>query len=168
MRASRIAPLVIALAACTPRGGVVTGASGTGSAFDVVIENGRLIDGTGAAWFYGDVAVRGDRIAAIGPRGAFSGASAARRVNAAGHVVSPGFIDIQAQSYGNFMTGDGTAISMVTQGITTAILGEGETPAPVNDKILALETDSASRVQMQRFMGPRGFGNWLDFMVARG
>ncbi|MHB1097705.1 MAG: N-acyl-D-amino-acid deacylase family protein [Gemmatimonadaceae bacterium] len=168
MRASRIAPLFIALAACAPRGGVVTGASGTGNAYDVVIENGRVIDGTGAAWFYGDVAVRGDRIAAIGPRGAFSGASAAQRVNAAGHVVAPGFIDIQAQSYGNFMTGDGKAISMVTQGITTAILGEGETPAPVNDRILALETDSASRVQMQRFTGPRGFGNWLDFMVGRG
>ncbi|MBI5601383.1 MAG: D-aminoacylase [Gemmatimonadetes bacterium] len=168
MRASRSLPLLIALAACAPRGGVVTGAAGTGSAYDVVIENGRVVDGTGAAWFYGDVALRGDRIAAIGPRGAFARASAAQRVNATGHVVAPGFIDIQAQSYGNFMRGDGLALSMVTQGITTAILGEGETPAPVNDRILALETDSAAKAQMRRFMGPRGFGNWLEFMVARG
>lgn len=168
MRLSRSVPLLIALAACAPRGGVVTAASGTGSAYDVVIENGRVVDGTGAAWFYGDVALRGDRIAAIGPRGAFARASAAQRVNAAGHVVAPGFIDIQAQSYGNFMRGDGLALSMVTQGITTAILGEGETPAPVNDKILELETDTASKTQMRRFMGPRGFGNWLEFMVARG
>jgi len=72
MRASRVAPLLIALAACAPRGGIVTGASGTGSAYDVVIENGRVVDGTGATWFYGDVALRGDRIAAIGPRGAFA------------------------------------------------------------------------------------------------
>lgn len=168
MRLSRAVPLLIALAACAPRGGVVTGASGTGSAYDVVIENGRVVDGTGAAWFYGDVALRGDRIASIGPRGAFARASAAQRVNATGHVVAPGFIDIQAQSYGNFMRGDGLALSMVTQGITTAILGEGETPAPVNDKILDLETDTASKTQMRRFMGPRGFGTWLEFMVARG
>jgi len=83
-------------------------------------------------------------------------------------VVAPGFIDIQAQSYRNFMLGDGRALSMVTQGITTAILGEGDTPAPVNRNILALETDSASRVMLQRFTGPRGFGDWLAFMIGRG
>lgn len=168
MRPSRFVPLLIVLAACAPRGGVVTGASAGGGAYDVVIENGRVVDGTGAAWFYGDLALRGDRIAAIGPRGAFAGSSAAQRVNAAGHVVAPGFIDIQAQSYGNFMSGDGRAISMVTQGITTAILGEGSTPAPVNGKLLELETDTAAKAQMRQFMGPRGFGDWLAFMVARG
>lgn len=84
-----------------------------------------MIDGTGAAWYYGDVALRGDRIAAIGPRGAFRSARAGSRLDATGHVIAPGFIDIQAQSYENFMVGDGRAISMVTQGITTAILGEG-------------------------------------------
>ena len=155
-------------AACAPRGGVSTGATATGGAYDVVIENGRVIDGTGAAWFYGDVAVRGDRIAAIGPRGAFRSARAASRIDATGQVVAPGFIDIQAQSYENFMMGDGKALSMITQGITTAILGEGSTPAPVNDKILALETDSASKALERRFMGPHGFGDWLQFMVTRG
>ena len=159
---------VFVLAACAPRGGVSTGATATGGAYDVVIENGRVIDGTGAAWFYGDVAVRGDRIAAIGPRGAFRSARAASRIDATGQVVAPGFIDIQAQSYENFMVGDGKALSMITQGITTAILGEGSTPAPVNDKILALETDSASKALERQFMGPHGFGDWLQFMVTRG
>lgn len=167
MRAIRFAPLVIALAACAPRGGVSTGASVAGSAYDVVIENGRVIDGTGAAWFYGDVALRGDRIAGIGPRGAFRDARAGQRLDATGQVVAPGFIDIQAQSYGNFMRGDGLALSMVTQGITTAILGEGSTPAPVNDNILALEDDSASKAQMRQWTGPRGFGEWLEYMVGR-
>ena len=83
-------------------------------------------------------------------------------------MVAPGFIDIQAQSYENFMVGDGRALSMVTQGITTAILGEGDTPAPVNDKILALETDSANRALMRQFTGPHGFGDWLEFMARRG
>ncbi len=167
-RLSSLAAAVAVFAACAPRGGVVTGTTVDASAYDVVIENGRLIDGTGAAWYYGDVAVRGDHIAAIGPRGAFRRARAAQRVDATGHVVAPGFIDIQAQSYENFMMGDGRALSMVTQGITTAILGEGSTPAPVNDKVLALETDSASKVLERQFMGPHGFGDWLDFMVKRG
>ncbi len=154
------------LAACVPRGGLGTGPNA--AAYDVVIENGRVIDGTGAAWYYGDVALRGDRIAAIGPRGAFRSARAVTRIDATGHVVAPGFIDIQAQSYENFMVGDGRAISMVTQGITTAILGEGSTPAPVNDRILALETDSATRALMSRFDGTHGFTDWLDHMVLRG
>lgn len=159
---------VTALAACAPRAGISTAPSSAGGPYDVVIENGRVIDGTGSAWYYGDVALRGDRIAAIGPRGAFKGARAASRVDATGQVVAPGFIDIQAQSYENLMMGDGLALSMVTQGITTAILGEGSTPAPVNDKILALETDSASKALMRRFMGPHAFGDWLQFMVTRG
>ncbi|MCX5761366.1 MAG: D-aminoacylase [Gemmatimonadetes bacterium] len=170
MRSARLFALVAAstaLAACAPRAGVSTGSSAAG-AYDVVIENGRVIDGTGAAWYYGDVALRGDRIAAIGPRGAFKGAPATTRVDATGQVVAPGFIDIQAQSYENFMMGDGRALSMVTQGITTAILGEGSTPAPVNDKILALETDSATKAIERQFTGPHGFGDWLEWMARRG
>jgi dihydroorotase/N-acyl-D-amino-acid deacylase len=167
MRALRLLPLVLVLAGCFHRGGLSTGGA-TASGYDVVIENGRVIDGTGAAWYYGDVALRGDRIAAIGARGAFKDARVGQRVDATGQVVAPGFIDIQAQSYGNFMRGDGLALSMVTQGITTAILGEGETPAPVNDKILALETDTAARALAQRFAGPHGFGDWLEFMIGRG
>jgi N-acyl-D-amino-acid deacylase len=172
-RTARLLPAAAALAAltfaaCTPRSGVTTGAAGPGASFDVVIENGRVVDGTGAAWYHGDVALRGDRIAAIGPRGAFRSANAAQRVDATGHVVAPGFIDIQAHSIGHFMMGDGRAISMVTQGITTAIHGEGASLGPVNNKILAAETDTTVRRVLERFRGPRGFGAWLEYMVARG
>ncbi len=171
MRPARTIFLIAAstvLAACTPRSSVSTGPSPAGGVYDVIIENGRVIDGTGSAWYYGDVALRGDRIAALGPRGTFKGARAASRVDATGQVVAPGFIDIQAHSIGHYMAGDGQALSMITQGITTAIHGEGSTPAPVNDKILALETDTASIALMRRFTGPRGFGEWLEFMVGRG
>jgi dihydroorotase/N-acyl-D-amino-acid deacylase len=136
--------------------------------FDMVITNGRIVDGTGNAWFWGDVGIRGDRIARIAPRGMLSSASTGRRIDAGGMVVAPGFIDIQAQSYDNFMHGDGRALSMVTQGITTAVLGEGDTPAPVSERILAIMTDTNARRLAPRFTGTHGFGQWLDFMVRRG
>jgi len=178
-RSILVAPLLLAaVAACTPRAvatapgtAAAAGATAAGDAagiYDVIIENGRVIDGTGAAWFYGDVALRGERIAAIGPRGAFRRARATTRVDATGHVVAPGFIDIQAHSIGHYMGGDGRAISMVTQGITTAVHGEGSSLGPMNDNLLRSETDTASRRLLSQFTGPHGFGKWLDFMVARG
>lgn len=161
--------VVLSATACAGRG-ISTAPGGASGPFDVVIENGRVVDGTGAAWYYGDVALRGDRIAAIGPRGAFRSASAATRVDATGHVVSPGFIDIQAHSINHYMFGDGRAISMVTQGITTAIHGEGSSVGPVNDRILAADapTDTAARRLLSQFTGPNGFGRWLEYMVGRG
>lgn len=161
-----IAATTVACAGVTSRGSSGTpGASGT---FDVVITNGRIVDGTGAAWFWGDVGVRGDRIARISPRGMLASAPSRRRIDAGGMVVAPGFIDIQAQSYENFMEGDGRALSMVTQGITTAILGEGTTPAPVNPRELPSIRDTAERRVAASFSGPHGFDAWLRLMAARG
>jgi N-acyl-D-amino-acid deacylase len=160
--------LLISAAACAPSAAVVSGPAAGNATYDVVIENGRVIDGTGSAWYYGDVALRGDRIAAIGPRGTFRTSRATSRVDATGHVVSPGFIDIQAHSIGHYMQGDGRALSMVTQGITTAIHGEGSSLGPVNDKIIAAESDTATRRSIARFTGPHGFGAWLDYMASRG
>lgn len=160
--------VLVAGSAGACRSAVSTGVAATGGTYDVVITNGRIVDGTGDAWHWGDVAVRGDRIVRIAPRGMLAAAPAAKRIDAHGLVVSPGFIDIQAQSYDNFMTGDGRALSMVTQGITTAILGEGDTPAPVSSKQLETITDTGARRMSQRFMGAHGFGTWLDFMQRRG
>lgn len=166
----RALPLLVATfaAACASTGGMATTPATPNGSYDVVIENGRIVDGTGAAWYYGDVALRGDRIAAIGPRGAFHSARTRDRVDAAGLVVSPGFIDIQSGSQGHYMMGDGKAISMVTQGITTAITGEGSTLGPTNAKIIAAQRDTNVRRILTKFSGPHGFSDWLEYMVARG
>ncbi len=104
-----------------------------GRTFDVVIANGRVVDGTGAPWFRADVGIRGDRIAAMGD---LSSARALARIDADGQVVAPGFIDLLGQSEFNVLV-DSRAASKITQGITTEITGVGVSIAPVNDSMRA-------------------------------
>jgi dihydroorotase/N-acyl-D-amino-acid deacylase len=101
-------------------------------AYDIIIMNGRIVDGSGNPWFYGDLAIRGDRIVKIGYIGA---ARARRRINAQGMIVAPGFIDMLGQSEVNLLI-DPRAESKVFQGITTEVTGEGGSIAPLNDYIL--------------------------------
>src|SRR3954471_9060387 len=77
--------------------------------YDVVIANGRIVDGTGAPWFRGDVAIAGDRIAAVGAIGDRGGAPV---VDAADLIVAPGFIDLLGQSEFNVLV-DGRAASKI-------------------------------------------------------
>ncbi len=99
--------------------------------FDLIIAGGRVVDGTGAPWFLGDVGVRGDRIAAVGD---LSRAAAKTRINATGLVVSPGFIDLLGQSEFNLLV-DNRAASKIMQGVTTEVTGEGTSIAPMNDRL---------------------------------
>jgi dihydroorotase/N-acyl-D-amino-acid deacylase len=101
--------------------------------FDVVIANGRIVDGTGAPWFRGDVGIVGDRITAIG---ALGDATTAAKVDATDLVVAPGFIDLLGQSEFNVLV-DGRAASKILQGVTTEVTGEGSSIAPVNDRQIA-------------------------------
>ncbi len=140
------------------------------AAYDVVITGGRIVDGTGNAWFYGDVGIRGDRIARITPSGLLREAPAREHIDACGLVVAPGFIDMQSHSREAFLTKDGRVISKVTQGITTEILGEGWTNAPANEKTLAVagSADPVAQKLNQEFMGPHGFSRWLEAMERHG
>jgi len=152
------------LTACASAG---TRRGGDDGGYDVVITGGRIVDGTGNPWYYGDVGIRGDRIVRIAPRGALANAGARRRIDATALIVAPGFIDIQSHSRGAFLTGDSRVVSKVTQGVTTEILGEGSTNAPVNDLTLT-GADSAWRQLHERFRGARGFDAWLRAIEARG
>ena len=104
-----------------------------GRTFDVLITGGRIVDGTGAPWFAGDVGITGDRIAAIGD---LKDANAATRIDATGMVVAPGFIDMLGQSEFNLLV-DNRAASKILQGVTTEVTGEGTSIAPVNDRMVA-------------------------------
>jgi N-acyl-D-amino-acid deacylase len=159
------AVLTIALAACGgARATSAAGVSSNDAPYDLVIRNGRVVDGTGSAWFYGDVAIRGDRVARVVRRGG-PALNAVRTVDATGMVVAPGFIDIQAG--GNYVTGDGRDVSKVTQGITTEIFGEAYTSAPISE--LSLRDMAPAQAQNARqFMGPHGFDTWLRAMETHG
>src|SRR3954469_23365317 len=99
-----------------------------GAVFDLVIRNGRIIDGTGSPWYRGDVAVRGDTIARIAPR---IDAPAGRVIDAGGKVVAPGFIDLHTHARrGIFQVP--TADNYVRQGVTTIMEGpDGSSPLPI-------------------------------------
>ena len=86
--------------------------------FDIVIHGGRLIDGTGNPWFYGDVAIKDGKIASIGK---ISPESGQRAILAKGCVVTPGFIDMHTHS-DQPIVADGNAESKVRQGVTLDII----------------------------------------------
>jgi N-acyl-D-amino-acid deacylase len=100
--------------------------------FDLVITNGRIIDGTGSPWYSGDIGVRDGKIAAIGN---LADAPRARTVDAGRKVVAPGFIDMLGQSDLTILV-DPRLPSKIYQGITTEITGEGGSAAPLNDAIM--------------------------------
>jgi len=109
--------------------------------YDFILSGARIVDGTGAPWVVGDIGIVGDRIAAMGD---LSQASASKRLNAAGLVASPGFIDVQGQSEFSVLV-DGRAASKITQGVTTEITGEGASIAPVNDRLRKDSEDVAKK-----------------------
>jgi N-acyl-D-amino-acid deacylase len=134
------------------------------AAFDVIIAGGRIVDGTGNPWFYGDLGIRGDRIARITPAGGLREARSKGWIDGRRYVVAPGFIDIQSQSPDALLDGDGNVISKITQGITTEVMGEGATNAPANEKTAMLESSEQERKAALRFAGPHGFKRWIESM----
>ncbi len=131
-----------------------------GVSYDLLYRNAKIIDGTGAGWYMGDLAVKDGKIAAITPAGLLKSATAKQAVDLNGLALTPGFIDIQSHSREALTTGDGRLISKITQGITTEIMGEGWSNAPANEKT----GDQADK----NFTGPHSFDRWLKAMLARG
>jgi dihydroorotase/N-acyl-D-amino-acid deacylase len=113
-------------------------------AYDLLIRDGLVIDGTGHPGFVADVAVKGDRIVRIGK---LKNATSAREIDAAGMVVAPGFIDMLGQSE-TYLLIDPRAMSKVMMGVTTEITGEGESIAPINERLIKEQEDFNRRYHL--------------------
>ncbi|MBY0524363.1 MAG: D-aminoacylase [Gemmataceae bacterium] len=120
----RFSPIVALLLLASP-------ATAAEMPYDLVLKNGKIIDGSGNPWFVGDVAIRGDRIVAVGR---IPPAPAKREIDVKGLVIAPGFIDMHSHS--DFLVlEDGNAQSKVRQGVTTEVLGEGQSAGPYQGKL---------------------------------
>jgi N-acyl-D-amino-acid deacylase len=114
------------------------------STHDIIIRNGRIVDGSGRPAFRADIAIDGDRISHIGN---LRDAQARRVIDARGQIVAPGFIDMLGQSE-QYLLIDPRAMSKVMMGVTTEITGEGESIAPINDRILKEQEDFNRRYNL--------------------
>ncbi|MBL8129163.1 MAG: D-aminoacylase [Chloroflexia bacterium] len=136
-----------------------------------VISGGRVIDGTGNPWMYGDVVLTGNTIAAVLPPGSASHEPGV--IDASGMVVCPGFIDIQSHSIMPFMS-DRRSLSKITQGVTTEIMGEAWTPSPFGGRIEDPFRDTFPLMESDRerwlTLGKSWtrFGDWLRWLEREG
>src|SRR5687767_1121135 len=115
-------------------------------AYDLVIRNGRVLDGTGNPWFPADIGVRGGRIVTIG---SLPNATATRIIDASGKYIAPGFIDIRSHADDGSSPRGGlrdpdprirSAPNLVSQGITTVVVNhDGRSPIPISDQRSLLE-----------------------------
>ena len=159
-----VALLVVALSACaSPR---LPGDPQPVEPWDFLLKGARVVDGTGTAWQYADVAIRGDRVDRVAPPGTLPRERAREVLELDGMVLAPGFIDLNGQSDLRYLS-DGSALSKIFQGVTTEIMGESNSPAPVNDLVLG-QVDPADTTAVRRAREWTRFGAWLQEMEAGG
>ncbi len=134
--------------------------------WDLLLTGGRLVDGSGNPWRHADVAVQGDRIVRVAPPGVLAADNARDHMDVTGLVVAPGFIDLNGHSDLVYLS-DGSALSKIFQGVTTEIMGESTTPAPVNELILEA-VDPGDTTAVRRASEWTRFDGWLRAMEASG
>jgi N-acyl-D-aspartate/D-glutamate deacylase len=124
---------------------------------DLKILNGRIIDGTGAPWYRGDVGMRGDTIVSIGD---LSHVPATTTIDAHDNIVSPGFIDLLGQSQGSVFQ-DAHLEAKVRQGVTTEVTGEGSSPGPLSQR----QIDAANPMNRPKW---HTLGEWFALLEKHG
>jgi N-acyl-D-aspartate/D-glutamate deacylase len=141
MKKTFISTVLFFALAILSRSHVMAAERPNGAAYDVVISNGRIVDGTGNPWFYGDIAIKGGKIAKIGKIDPKTGK---RAIDAKGMVVSPGFIDLHTHTDLPALA-DGNVESKVRQGVTFDVIGESSTVAPLKGNVLEEYKEEAKR-----------------------
>ncbi|MGH9386474.1 MAG: amidohydrolase family protein [Vicinamibacterales bacterium] len=136
-------------------------ACSSGPRYDVIIRHGTVFDGSGSAGVTGDVAIQGQKIAAVGD---LEGATAPVEVDARGLVVAPGFINMLSHSETSLIA-DGRSMGELKQGVTLEVFGEGSM-GPMSDQ---MKKDALERQGDIKFdIGWTTLGQYLDWLVARG
>ena len=130
--------------------------------YDILIRNGTIVDGSGAAPYTGDVAIRGDRIVAVGPR---LPGNAPRNIDATGLTVTPGFINMLSWATESLIE-DGAGESDIRQGVTLEVMGEGNSMGPYNETMARNETERQGDIKYA--VDWRTLGQYLTKMENRG
>jgi N-acyl-D-amino-acid deacylase len=147
-RGAALGLLLAATAACAPR-------------YDVVIRHGTIYDGSGGMPYAGDLAIRGDSIAAVG----IVKGRGRTEIDATGLAIAPGFINVLAHPEESLIA-DGRAESDIRQGVTLEVMGEGESMGPWNDTLK--QYARAHQGDIKYDIPWTTLGEYLDFLVARG
>ena len=130
--------------------------------FDVVVKNGVVYDGSGAEGQHIDVAIRGDRIAGLGD---YKDAKAKDVIDAKGLVVAPGFINMLSHSEESLIQ-DGRSQSEIRQGVTTEIMGEGESMGPANEPVRKYMIEEQTDIKYD--IKWNSLADYLKFLEERG
>jgi len=130
--------------------------------FDVLIDNGLIVDGSGGAPYVGDVAIRDDRIVAVSAE--ITG-SASRVIDARGLAVAPGFINMLSWA-ADALIADGAGESDIRQGVTLEVFGEGFSEAPLTDK--TARTEESRQGDIRYPISWRSLDQYFDFIEKRG
>lgn len=147
-----IAAIACVIAACTP----------APPAYDLIIRGGTVYDGLGGEPFVGDVAISGDKIAAVGD---LASATAADEIDASGKAVSPGFINMLSWATASLIE-DGRGMSDLKQGVTLEVMGEGWSMGPWNER---LKADALARQGDIKYdIEWTTLGEYMDYLTTKG
>ena len=142
--------------------GSALAASGANEKFDVLIKNGTVYDGSGGAGKKADVAIRGDRIVGVGD---FQNTEAKNVIDASGLAVAPGFINMLSWSTESLIQ-DGRSQSEIHQGVTTEIMGEGDSMGPLNDRMKKRMVEQQKDIKYE--IKWNTLAEYLHYLEARG
>jgi N-acyl-D-amino-acid deacylase len=141
---------------------LLSSAAAPAADYDILIKGGTVYDGSGSAPFVGDVAIKGDKIAYVGPS---APGTAAQVVDATGEAVSPGFINMLSWAVESLIE-DGRGLSDTRQGVTLEVFGEGDSMGPLTPEMKRLDLKRQGDIKYP--IRWTTLGQYLDYMQRKG